>query len=195
MEWPGVMMIAAILKISNCSMCVGYRGLSRSGSRQGFTLVELLLAIGLMGLILGLAMPRFGAVQSSFFSAEADRGLSNSVRAARMAAIRGRTTVALTVAYDSDNRLEERRLPLKEWPREESDHLAVEERDWSAVWEAPVVRSLVVKGSLELESSEPGIVFFPNGTSTGGRIIVTDVEEGSVSHFLVDPHTSELYFQ
>ena len=103
--------------------------------------------------------------------------------------------MALTVAYNSDNCLEERRLPLQDWPREESDHLAVEERDWSAVWEAPVVRSFVVKGALALESSEPGIVFFPNGTSTGGRIIVTDEEEGRISYFLVDPNTSELYSQ
>ena len=157
--------------------------------------MELLLAIGLMGLIMGMAFPHFGNVRSTFFSTEADRGLANSVRTARISAIRGRTTVALTVPYGRGNLLQERQLPRQDWPWEENDRLTVHGIDWDSVWEAPVIRTFESSGTIELKSAERGIVFFANGTSTGGEIIVTDEAGSLVSHFLVDPHTSELFTQ
>ncbi|MBU8869870.1 MAG: GspH/FimT family pseudopilin [Gemmatimonadales bacterium] len=188
-------MIVAILRISSFLGQEIPKRLKCDRHRYGFTLIELLLAIGLMGLIMGMAFPRFGTTRSSYFSAETDRGLANSVRQARISAIRGRTTVVLTVPSGNDNLLQERQLPRKEWPREVSDRLGVEGIDLASVWEAPVIRTYIVAGSIQLESPQRGIVFFPNGTSTGGRIIVTDEDGVRVSNFLVDPYTSELYFQ
>ena len=86
-------------------------------------------------------------------------------------------------------------MPRRDWPTEETDHLVVEPLDWSSIWEAPVIRTFEVTGVIELDCEGRGIVFFPNGSSTGGRIIVSDQDGIPISEYLVDPHTSELFTQ
>lgn len=162
---------------------------------EGFTLLELLLAIGLMGLMLGLTLPNVGAVKEAYFATEEAKAVANSIRAARVDAISKRTTVALTITPDSWNLLEERRLSVQSWHTGDSAGLASGDRDWNGIWEAPVVRGTEVSGHLLLESPEPGILFFPNGSSTGGEIMLHDEEGQLERHFLIDSSTGELFVQ
>lgn len=166
-----------------------------SPSRLGFTLLELLLAIGLMGLMLGLSLPRVGAVKKAYFATEEARAVANSIRSAQDSAIARRTTVAVTTNPDLGNSLEVRRLEVQSWYAGDSAGLASGGRDWQAIWDSPVVRNTLVSGNLRLEANEPGILFFANGTSTGGEILIED-EDGRVQHhFRVEPSTGELYGQ
>lgn len=177
-ELPGVMMTSATWKNS-----------------EGFTLLELLLAIGLMGLMLGLTLPNVGAVKQAYFATEEAKGVANSIRAARIDAISSRATVALTITPDSWNQLEERRLPVQSWYAGDSAGLASEDRGWGGIWEAPVVRRTEVAGHLLLKSPVSGILFFANGSSTGGEIILHDDEGLPKRQFLIDPSTGELFVQ
>ena len=185
-------MTAPIWKISDSATSPVGRAVADERGRAGFTLLELLLAISLMGLILGMAVPRFSAVRTQYFAEESERGLVNSVRSARVSAIRWRTPVALTVAGDNGSRLEERRLPPRSWSEAEPEGCFRKVADWETVWDAPIARTYAAGGAIELQALEEGIVFFPNGTSTGGRITVTDVDGKVVSMLMIDPHTSEV---
>lgn len=161
--------------------------------RSGFTLLELLLAVSLLGVLLGLAFPRIGAVRDSFLAEESERALVNTVREARIAAIRQRTTVAVMIGETESDRLVVRRLEPAPWPDLELGPLAVDADDWSTVWEAPVVRSWQGEGRLELFADAPGIAFFADGRSSGGRIALRD-EDGTVAFRLqVEPRTGEVF--
>ena len=158
-------------------------------------MLELLLAIGLMGLMLGLTLSNVGAVKKAYFATEEAKAVANSIREARVDAISNRTTVALTITPDSRNLLEKRRLSVQSWHAGDSAGLASGNKGWSGIWEAPVLRSTEVVGHLLLESSEPGILFFANGSSTGGEIMLHDEEGRLQRHFLIDSSTGELFVQ
>ena len=194
-ELQGEMMISPTWKTSERVIRRNSACLPVPPCRQGFTLLELLLAIGLMGLMMGLTLPNVGAVKKAYFATEEAKGVANSIRSARVDAISRRTTVALTITPERRNLLEERRLSVQSWYGGDSAGLAAGDRDWRGIWEAPVVRSTEVSGHLRLESSEPGILFFANGSSTGGEVMIHDDEGRLQHHFLIDSSTGELYVQ
>ena len=117
--------------------------------------------------------------------------------AARIAAVNGRTTVALTPAADGGDYLEERRLETRSWGEADAFGTADRLEDWREVWEAPVVRRHGLPGRLELHGQESGIVFFANGTCSGGRITVRDDDnhETRVRSFVIDPAGCGLFAQ
>lgn len=169
--------------------------LPTGANRRGFTLLELLLAITLMGLMLGMALPRVGGVRSAYFATESAKSLANSIRAARITAVKYRTTVALMAVPGRRDLLEERRFSVRPWGGQDPAGLAFQFEESGTVWDAPVVRDHELAGDLELVSSGDGILFFPNGTSSGGEILVRD-EDGKIqTHFLVDALTGELFTQ
>lgn len=195
MELPGVMMTSPTWKTTRTHSRWTGPGLPVAPNRLGFTLLELLLAISLMGLMLGLSLPRVGAVKNAYFATEEAKAVANSVRSARGTAIACRTTVALTADSDLENALDEHRLEPGSWHAGDSAGLAAGGQDWQSVWEAPVARTTAVSGRVRVESGEPGILFFANGTSSGGEIVIED-EDGRVQHhFRVEPSTGELYGQ
>ena len=194
-ELPGVMMISATWKTSKMITPPNSGCRRVTSSRQGFTLLELLLAIGLMGLMMGLTLPNVGAVKKAYFATEEAKGLANSIRSARIHAISSRATVALTTTPERRNLLEVRRLSVQSWHAGDSAGLASGDRGWRGIWEAPVVRRTEVSGHLQLESPEPGILFFANGSSTGGEVMIHDDEGRLKHHFLIDSSTGELYVQ
>ena len=163
--------------------------------RAGFTLLELLLAITLMGLMLGLALPRVGGVRSAYLATESAKSLANTVRTAHIVAVKNRTTVALTVVPGRKEILEERRFSVRPWEGQDPAGLTFQLEEDGVVWDAPVVREHHVVGDLELIGCQGGILFYPNGKSSGGEILVRN-EDGKVqNHFLVDPLTSGIFAQ
>ena len=191
----GVMMIIQTWKNFKTIVLLFSGRLPVQSSRQGFTLLELLLAIGLMGLMLGLSLPRIGAVKSAYFATEEAKEVANTIRAARVDAITNRTTVCLMTTSEHQNILEGRRLTIQSWYAGDSAGLAVENRGWRDIWEAPLVCRSEVSGHLELESPEIGILFFANGTSTGGEIMIHDDDGHLQHHFHVLPATGDLFIQ
>lgn len=164
-------------------------------SRPGFTLVELLLAITLMGLVVGLAVPRIGAVRSTYFAAESAKTVANALRSARIGAIRDRTTVALVPAQDGGNVLEDRRLPRSPWGAEGPVRQGADQPAEQAVWSAPVVRTIALTGEFEIHGPGEGILFYPDGSSSGGQIIVRGQDGSEQHHFLIESLTGEVFIQ
>jgi prepilin-type N-terminal cleavage/methylation domain-containing protein len=171
------------------------RRVSRTADLRGFTLVELLLVISVMGLALGLSLPRVGAVREAYFATEEVREVAGFLRAAKHDAVANRTTVGLAAAVDAANVLEQRRLPACSWRTDEAAHPRMEFRDRGEVWDADVVRRTEVAGRVRLISDGPGILFFANGTSTGGEIMIFAEDGGLQCHFRIDPGTGEFIAQ
>ena len=148
-----------------------------------------------MGLMLGLTLPRIGAVKTAYFATEEAGSVANAIRGARVGAITGRTTVALTISPGEANVLEERRLAVQSWHAGDSAGLASGHKDWRGIREAPVVRRTEITGRLHLEFPVTGILFFANGSSSGGEITIRDGNDDTQHHFLVDSATGELFVQ
>ncbi len=181
------MMISPTWKISE--------NVTRPAGRHGFTLLELLLAISLMGLMLGLSLPRIGAVKTAFLATEETEQLANAVRQARIEAISGRTTIALTTTADNPNCLLKRCDTRGDWQVAGTSAVASQGRSWHTIWDAPIIGRTTVSGHLRLESPVSGILFFADGTSTGGDILVYDTDGQRQHHLLVTATTGELFVQ
>jgi general secretion pathway protein H len=125
------------------------RRTSRAGSADaGFTLLELLLVLAIMGLLIAVAAPRFQAASTPSLATRAAL-LASSFRVARQRAVlSGRPErVAIAAPLDSDE----------------------------AEGEAPP------------SDASAELVFFPDGSSTGGRILLE--EERRLIALEVDPLT------
>ena len=195
MALPGEMMISATCRtIERRQTGVGIV-LPTGANRRGFTLLELLLAITLMGLMLGLALPRVGGVRTAYSATESAKSLANSIRAARITAVKTRTTVALMAVPGRRDLLEERRFSVRPWGGQDPAGLTFQFEESGVVWDAPVARDHQLAGELELVSPGSGILFFPNGTSSGGEILIRDENGKLQTHFLVDALTGELFTQ
>ena len=125
--------------------------LSRS---RGFTLLELLLVMLLLGLLYGLAAPMLGAGSTGLDMKAASRQLAAGLRKARGVAVAERREAVLT--------------------------LDVEGRTFSLTGD-PKIYSLPKQLELALFTAQSelvrektgGIRFFPDGTSTGGRVTIS----------------------
>jgi len=151
--------------------------------------------ISVMGLALGLSLPRVGAVREGFFAAEEAREVAGFLRAARRDAVANRATVGLAAAVDAPGVLEQCRLPVRSWRTDEAAHPRMEFRARGEVWNADVVRRAEVAGRVRLICDGPGILFFANGTSTGGEILIFAEDGGLQCHFRIDPGTGEFIAQ
>lgn len=69
--------------------------------RRGLSLLELLLAIALSGLLLGIALPGFGSFRDRLMVDEEVRRLVSAHRRARITAILQSTPVVLSIGPDS----------------------------------------------------------------------------------------------
>ena len=124
------------------------------GVSRGFTLLELLIVLFLMGLAYGLAAPMVGSGAVTLELKSATRQLAAGLRKARGTAIAQRDDALLTVD------VEQRRFALS------GD---------SKIYPLPkaIDIELFTAQSEQLEEKVGNIRFFPDGTSTGGRITLT----------------------
>ncbi len=126
----------------------------RRAGAAGFTLVELLVVLVIMGLITAIAVPHFGRLAPRLEARATAREVVSVLRSARGLAIRDNREVAVVVdlddrfmAIDADRRLEfGSRMGVR-----------------------------LLTGTAELIDGDSGrIRFYPDGTSTGGRVTVSD---------------------
>ena len=127
---------------------------SRANRGAGFTLLELLVVLAVLGLVLALVPPLFTGTTAASVLKGAARELASAVRATRGEAIKANreTVFVLDVAR--------REYVIGGRARKGSvaESLTLE---------------LVTAESERVDDSRAGIRFFPDGTSTGGRIAVS----------------------
>lgn len=129
------------------------QGPNRLASR-GFTLLELLLVLLLLGLAYGLAGPMVGSGSASLEMKAAARQVAAGLRKARSVAVTERREAVMTVDVEA------RSFSLTGDPRQ----YALPQRLELALFTA----------ESELIRDKTGnIRFFPDGSSTGGRVTVS----------------------
>lgn len=144
--------------------------------------------------MLSMSLPRISAVKDSYFATEEAKEVANAIRAARIDAINNRTTVGLVVISDLRNVLEIRRLPIQSWDKWNIPGLA-SNQDMGAMGDASLIQRTKVSGHLVIVAPDQEILFFANGSSTGGGIATHD-EEGNLLHsFSILASTGELLVQ
>ncbi len=136
----------------------------------GYTLVELLVVLTILGLVTAIAMPMFASVLPGAELKSAARNLGADMRFARSRAIAGNREVALSV------NLETRRYSISGEARERSlpDELTID---------VLTARS-ELEGENALRPRRASIRFFPDGSSTGGRVSLS--RGGQTYHVGVD---------
>jgi general secretion pathway protein H len=121
------------------------------GSREGFTLVELLAVLVVLALVAGLAAARLGARQGGAELQAAAHELASRFRAARAAAIRQATdrTVVIDMTY----------------------RVVTAGKDVPSLRFADTISVYSETSATERRTQKvAGIRFFPNGASTGGKV-------------------------
>lgn len=122
-------------------------------SRRGFTLLELLVVLALIGMMLTLAPPLFSNAFKGAEAKSAVRQLASALRQTRAAAVstQRETTLIVDVGaryFHGDDGRRSRSLP---------EHAAV---------------TLTTADSERISEHAGAIRFFPDGSSTGGRILL-----------------------
>ncbi len=121
---------------------------------RGFTLVELLVVLLLLGVIYGLAGPMLDVGASGVDLKVASRQLAAGLRKARSVAISEGHDAALTLQVGT------RKFSVTGDPK-----------TYSLPGKVDLV--LVAAASEQTEAATSNIKFFPDGSSTGGRITVS----------------------
>ena len=156
-----------------------------SGS-SGFTLLELLLAIGILCLATGLGLPRVDAVRDAYVRAEDTRAIEGILRDARHAAIENRSTVTITVSVEDPHVLEQWRDTGLSWPGAATrPHTP----DYFEVIDPVLARSVRVVDRLEVRTPPATIEFHSDGTSSGGELVVREDDGTELRRFRVDAAT------
>ena len=153
---------------------------SRS-STQGFTLLELLLVLGIIALAAALIAPNLGGVAARSFSAQM-REVSAQLNYARRSAVVSGQTSVLTLG---------------------SKHAEGQSTQEAAqnVWFSPSIALAFSEDAVDLanyafrdkdfeEKSEVQISFYPEGGSSGGNILFTQNDERAWA--IIDPITGRV---
>lgn len=119
---------------------------TRRRDETGFTLVELTVVLLLLAAILSIVLPNITTLFGAPSSSDAARRLTDALAEARAEAIATRRSVRFSLAGDR--------------------------RSWRYAGRTGDAGGVVLSLSAAPLGHAPAIVFFPDGGSTGGRIIV-----------------------
>jgi general secretion pathway protein H len=120
-------------------------------SRQGFTLLELLVVLGIAAFLLAVIPPFFPNAVDAMEMRTAARDLAAAMRQARGKAISSRASVVLAVDV-------------------EREYFELGGRTQHLVLPPEAQMSLITAQSEQANESVGAIRFYPDGSSTGGRI-------------------------
>jgi general secretion pathway protein H len=160
------------------------------GKSRGFTLLELLVVVLIIGLISALVMPRIAASLPGVQLKSTARAVAASLRYARSQAV-FESIPYMAVFDNSQKRLavEPMEKPLA---AAESDSLRVilNESSLQKVYEFPDEVEFAVSNNSDADEGRDlfPIFFFPRGDSTGGTIVLKNVR-GKHFTITVDPIT------
>jgi len=127
----------------------------RAARDRGFTLLELVVVLVIMGIVLGVTIPRFGSMLGGGGSSRFSKSLAAYLRGAReLSLIRGSPVV---VAIDPDGA----RIVCRDL---RSDEQLL----------SPLTPPEIVHVELEFHNSplQEAVVFYPLGNATGGRFLL-----------------------
>lgn len=146
-------------------------------SNSGFTLLEILLVLAIIGMASILIVPNVGSLESRSFSAQVRQASSLLNYARRIAVVRGMPSAA-TFYYggedsDADELPQPARNSVGNW----------ESAGASIRYETSSSQRIDIEDKLE-------IVFYPEGGSTGGRILLAQDEQRATIH--VDPFSGRV---
>ncbi len=145
-----------------------------SGS-EGFTLLELLLVLSIIGLASALIIPNMGNLESRTFSAQVRQASALLNYARRIAVVQGQPSVASFYAFVEEEDYSEP-VPASSAGVWESNGAAIRYRD---------------SADREVEIEEKiDITFYPEGGSTGGTLLMS-LDEQRV-RIVVDPFTGRV---
>jgi general secretion pathway protein H len=124
----------------------------RHGTTAGFTLVEMLVVLGIIALVVATAMPLLSGGSDTFRLETASSEISAALRATRAAAIM--QNAVMTLKLDVDRRT--------------FGSAVVPMRSFAPTIDAKLTYSAATRSA----SSEGGFQFFPDGSSTGGDLVL-----------------------
>lgn len=162
------------------------------GAAPGFTLLELLLVVALVGLVLGLTLPRVDAVRDAFLCDEDARSIAVLLRSARHDAVTRRATTAVSIARDEVRTLELRIVEGSTWPDEDPGIGAA--ACVAHIDDAPV-RRVEVSHRIDLVAAEDQILFYADGRSSGGDVAVVDDRDRVLHRLRVDASTAHVLIE
>ncbi len=155
-------------------------------SRDGFTLLELLLVVFILTIILGMTLPRIRSVRTGVLIEEAARLLGAGLDRARLVAVNQRAVVAVSHRPENVNRIELRKIAEQEWNVAEPVAQAINPDDLEHVDGYPLFQVFTLPGELEIEKLTDAVIFFPDGSSSGERFILSDHKQNSRFEVLVN---------
>ena len=121
-----------------------------AGSEDGFSLTEMLVVLGIVGLLFSIALPSYRAMTKSTPAVIA-RQVLQMAQLTRLAALKDRTPKALVM--DAEAKV-----------------IRSEARDYETVVPATVSFSATFGRDGRTRSKQGSITFFPDGSATGGTI-------------------------
>ncbi len=136
--------------------------LARPTDRRGFSLMELLIVLVLLGFATSIALPTVGRFMESFSFRRGTQEVLNTLRYARLQAIASRHPVLVTAAKGGEPALQ----------------LAGRTHE---------VRPLPFQGEARIVLEPAKLVFHPEGMATSNRITVS--QGNRVRRYAIDPLT------
>lgn len=152
----------------------------RDTARRGFTLLELMFIMAILGVLLAMTIPRLGGSAQRAALETTGRNMARLAEYARQVAVSQQSPTTLTIdpeagqwwislPFDGDDRFTRRIIRRSRG----ADHVALsEEEEISTLHPRLTFREILVNGEA-VKTKDPVVVtFYPNGTSTGVQVIV-----------------------
>jgi general secretion pathway protein H len=162
--------------ISACSHLEPFAG----AKQRGFTLLEILLVLAILGLAATLIIPNIGSLESRSFNAQIRTVNSLLNYARRQAVVNGQPTAA-TVRVNRPGDAESTDAPTQ-----------AELANQAGEWESPgaTVRFRDSTDQIIDIEDELDIIFYPEGGSTGGTLLIGN--DNQLVSVAIDPFTGRI---